>query len=60
MRTGRTNGTTTYNYVYNGGSLSQMTAGTNTLRFAYDASGAPMAVNFNGTNYYYLILPVLS
>jgi len=55
MRTGRTNGTTTYSYVYNGSQLTQMTAGTNTLRFAYDASGAPMAVNFNGTNYYYLV-----
>ena len=53
MRTSRTNGSTTYGYIYNGGSLSQMTVDGNTLYFAYDASGAPMAVTYNGTTYYY-------
>ena len=53
MRTKRTDGTTTYQYVYNGSSLSQMTVGGNTLRFAYDANGIPMAVTYNGTTYYY-------
>ena len=53
LRTKRTNGSTTYNYIYNGSSLSQMTVGSNTLYFAYDASGTPMSVTYNGTNYYY-------
>ena len=39
MRTARTNGSTAYSYVYNGGSLSQMTVGSNTLYFTYDAWG---------------------
>jgi len=54
MRTKRTepNGTT-YHYVYNGGSLSQMTVGSNTLYFTYDANGAPLTVTYNGTTYYY-------
>jgi YD repeat-containing protein len=34
MRTKRTNGSMTYAYVYNGGQLSQMTVGSNTLYFA--------------------------
>ena len=54
MRTARTNGTTTYNYVYNGGQLSQMTVGGNTLNFTYDASGTPLSVVYNGTYYYYV------
>ena len=54
LRTMRTNGSTTYNYVYNGSSLSQMSVGTNLLNFVYDASGSPMAVTYNGTTYYYV------
>ena len=54
LRTSRSNGATTYNYIYNGSSLSQMTVGGNTLYFAYDASGTPMSVTHNGTNYYYV------
>ena len=54
MRTQRSNGTTAYSYVYNGSQLSQMTVGSNTLNFAYDASGMPMMVTYNGTNYYYI------
>ena len=54
MRTQRSNGTTTYNYVYNGSQLSQMTVDSNTLNFAYDAGGVPVTVNYNGTNYYYI------
>ena len=53
LRTKRTNGSTTYSYVYNGSRLSQMTVGSNTLYFAYDASGTPLSVTYNGTNYYY-------
>ena len=29
--------------------------GGNTLNFAYDASGMPMMVTYNGTNYYYIV-----
>ena len=45
--------TVTYNYVYNGDKLSQMTVGSDTLTFIYDASGIPMAVQYNDTTYYY-------
>ena len=41
MRIRRTNGTVTYGYVYNGSQLSQMTVGSNTLNFSYDANGIP-------------------
>ena len=54
MRTSRTDGTTTYTYVYNGGLLMQMTVGEHVLEFAYDASGTPMTVTLNGVTYYYL------
>ena len=54
MRTQRTNNITTYNYVYNGGLLSQMTEGADTLRFIYDASGLPMILEYNGQRYYYV------
>ena len=30
------------------------TTTTETLNFTYDASGIPMSVNYNGTNYYYV------
>ena len=53
LRTKRTNGTTTYNYVYNGSQLAQMTVGNDTLTFAYDAAGIPLTVTHNGTVYYY-------
>jgi len=48
MRTSRSNGTTTYKYVYNGSSLVQMTVGSNTLYFTSDT------VTFNGVIYYYV------
>ena len=54
MRTQRTNGSTAYQYVYNGSSLSRMTMGNNILDFLYDAEGSPMAVVYNGTYYYYI------
>ena len=58
--------TETYDYVYNGGRLSQVkkttstttssgtTNATDTLNFTYDANGTPMAVKYNNTNYYYV------
>lgn len=55
LRTKRTNGIYgyTYTYVYNGSSLAMMTTGNNTLSFSYDASGTALAVQYNGTIYYY-------
>ena len=53
MRTGRTNGTDTYTYVYNGGQLVSMTKNNDTLYFSYDASGV-MSVTYNGTVYQYV------
>ena len=44
----------TYAYTYNGGSLTQMTGDDQTLSFAYDGSGRPMVVTWNGTIYLYL------
>ena len=55
MRTSRTNGTTTYNYIYNGSQLVQMTVGNDTLYFTYDASGVPTTVTLNGVVYYYVV-----
>ena len=54
MRTSRTNGTTTYNYVYNGFRLVQMTVDGHTLSFTYDAAGTPVTLTADGTVYYYL------
>ena len=54
MRTKRTNGEKTYTYVYDGGLLSQMTVDGNTLRFTYDANGAPLTLIYNGTTYFYV------
>ena len=57
---------TTYSYVYNGSQLVQevivtkttvdgtTTTATETLNYYYDASGTPMAVEYNGTMYYYV------
>ena len=54
MRTSRTNGTKTYNYVYNGSQLVQMTVDNDTLYFTYGALG-PSTVTWNGTTYYYTL-----
>ena len=54
MRTSRSNGTTTYSYVYNGSLLMKMTVSNVVLEFAYDAFGAPMTITLNGSRYYYL------
>ena len=49
------NGTTRYEYVYNGSQLSQMKKGGDTLLFTYDAAGLPMTLTHNGTLYYYVL-----
>ena len=54
LRKSRSNGTATYTYVYNGGKLTQMTKGTDTLYFTYDAFGTPWTVRWNGTVYNYV------
>ena len=53
LRTKRTDGSTIYSYVYNDGRLTQMTKGSDTLYFAYDASG-PMSVTCNGKIFCYV------
>ena len=60
MRTSRTNGTTTYRYIYSGTKLLQMEisdtstgAVSHTLSFTYDAQGTPQTVTYDGTVYYY-------
>ena len=53
LRTKRTNGSTTYSYVYTGSTLLSMTVGNDILYFNYDAAGIPLTVTWNGTAYYY-------
>ena len=53
LRTERSNGTVTYDYIYSGSALIQMTVGNDVLYFTYDAAGTPMSVTYNGTSYYY-------
>ncbi len=57
MRTSRSNGTTTWNYVYNGSQLMAMTNRDNTISmyFTYDAAGRPVSIEYNGTTYYYVL-----
>jgi len=54
MRTKRTNGTTTYEYVYNGSQLVQLTVGETVLSFTYDANGIPQTITENGEVYHYI------
>ena len=48
----------TWEYIYNGSQLVQMTKGNDTLRFTYDAGGLPMTVTHKTGNseaiYYYV------
>jgi len=53
LRTKRTNGYSTYEYVYLNGQLVRMLVDGNTLSFHYDADGKPMSFVYNGTTYYY-------
>ena len=54
LRTKRTNGTTTYQYVYNGSKLTQMSVNGTTVYFAYHANGHP-DVMIQGQNVYHYI-----
>ena len=53
LRTQRTNGITTYTYVYNGSQLTRMTVDGHTYDFTYDATGTPLTVTVDGNVYYY-------
>ena len=52
-RVSKTVDSVTYNYVYAGFTLTDVTWGSNSMHFVYDALGAA-AVVYNGTTYYYL------
>ena len=54
MRTSRSDGIKTYNYVYNGSQLVQMTVGNDTLYFTYGVMG-PTTVTWNGETYHYAV-----
>ena len=54
MRTQRTNGSTTYTYLYNGSQLTQMTRGSVVMRFSYGTDGRPLVISYNDTPYYYI------
>ena len=64
LRTKRTNGTLTYDYVYYGGQLMYMmvkdtgaqspTKGNHHFILSYTPEGIPMGITYQGTAYYYL------
>ena len=54
LRTSKTVGTATTNYLYSEGKLLRQTSGSNTWDFFYDANGVPYALKYNGTVYYYI------
>jgi len=54
LRTGRSDGITTYKYFYIDGKLSHMLIGSSYVHFAYDTSGSPIWMRYNGTRYYYV------
>jgi len=54
MRTKRTNGTTTYEYVYNGSQLTQMKYNGNAVDLTYDTDGRPLTLTYQGVTYYYV------
>jgi RHS repeat-associated protein len=57
LRTQKINGSTNTKYYWTGSVLGDLTDGTNTLHFWYDAAGMPTMVTHNNetttTNYYY-------
>ena len=63
MRTSRTSDTKSYEYVYSGDKLVQMTITDHTtspeteqlLEFTYDAAGQPLTMTLDGIRYYYLL-----
>ena len=54
LRAKRTNGETTYLYTYQGGQLTHMKVDGQHYYFTYDPNGTPVAMTWNGKNYYYV------
>ena len=54
MRTERSGGGETYQYLYSGSQLRQMTVDGHTLEFDYDANGHPLTVIYDGNVYFYV------
>ena len=54
MRTGRTSGSNSYKYIYNGSQLIRMEYNSHVLEFTYDTQGVPLTVTYNGEVYYYI------
>ena len=54
LRTQKTDGTVTTDFYWANGNMTYQYDGTNELYFRYDESGAPVSVNINGTDYYYV------
>ena len=54
VRTQKTVGGVTHNYLYASGKLLRETWGDNTLDFFYGENGHPYALKYNGTTYYYV------
>ncbi len=54
LRTSKTVGGITHNYLYAGDKLMRMSWGTNTIDFFYVANGVPYVLKYNGTAYYYV------
>ena len=54
LRTRRTNGTKTYDYVYCGNQLMYMQVDGKDFLFSYTPEGVPMGITYLGTAYYYL------
>ena len=54
LRIQTSDGTTNTRYTWVDGRLTSQTDGTETLYFRYDENGNPLAVLYNGTEYYYV------
>ena len=54
LRTQRTNGSKTYDYVYYGDQLMYMQVDGKDFLFSYAPDGTPMGITYLGTAYYYL------
>ena len=55
IRATKSDGTKTYEYIYNGSSLSQIYVGNDAMFFAYDANGLPMSITRNNITYFYIL-----
>ena len=53
LRTYKSDGTNTYNYIWQDGKLISQTGADNTIKLIYE-NEKPTAINYNGTEYYYV------